>query len=83
MALDAGWDDAMLALELEDLKLADFDLSLTGFDAAEIEALLADDHTDAEPPGDGNPPDTADDVPEVPTNPVSRPGDVWAWVSIA
>jgi DNA modification methylase len=78
MALDAGWDDAMLALELEDLKLADFDLSLTGFDAAEIEALLADEHTDAEPPGDGNPPDTADDVPEVPTNPVSRPGDVWA-----
>jgi ParB-like chromosome segregation protein Spo0J len=37
----AEWDDAMLALELEDLKLADFDLSLTGFDADEIEALLA------------------------------------------
>jgi hypothetical protein len=78
MALDAGWDDAMLALELEDLKLADFDLSLTGFDADEIEALLADSHTDAEQPGDGNPPDAADDVPEVPANPVSRPGDVWA-----
>ncbi|WP_291988469.1 DNA modification methylase [Candidatus Accumulibacter sp. ACC007] len=74
----AEWDDAMLTLELEDLKLADFDLSLTGFDAGEIEALLADDHTDAEPPVDGDTPDAADDVPEVPTNPVSRLGDVWA-----
>jgi DNA modification methylase len=78
MALDAGWDDAMLALELEELKLTDFDLSLTGFDADEIEALLADEHTDAEPPVDGNPPDAADNVPEIPANPVSRPGDVWA-----
>nr|WP_248595510.1 DNA modification methylase [Candidatus Accumulibacter phosphatis] len=73
----AEWDQAMLALELEDLKLADFDLSLTGFDADEIEALLADDHTDAEQPGDGNPPDAGDDVPDVPSNPVSRTGDVW------
>ena len=78
MALDAGWDDAMLVLELEDLKLADFDLSLTGFDATEIEALLADDHADTEPPGQSDKPDTADDVPEVPANPVSRPGDVWS-----
>ncbi|HRI90360.1 MAG TPA: site-specific DNA-methyltransferase [Accumulibacter sp.] len=78
MALDAGWDDALLTLELEDLKLADFDLSLTGFDADEIDALLANSHTDAEQPGNGNPPDAADDVPEVPANPVSRPGDVWA-----
>jgi DNA modification methylase len=78
MALDAGWDDALLTLELDDLKLADFDLSLTGFDADEIDALLADSHTDAEQPGDGNPLDAADDVPEVPANPVSRPGDVWA-----
>ena len=62
----AEWDDAMLALELEDLKLADFDLSLTGFDAGEIEALLTDDQaaTDGEQTGDQ--PDAADDVPEVP-----------------
>ncbi|WP_299162457.1 site-specific DNA-methyltransferase [Accumulibacter sp.] len=79
MALDAGWDDAMLALELEDLKLANFDLSLTGFDADEIEALLTDDQaaTDGEQ-GEGDQPDAADDVPEIPANPVSRPGDVWA-----
>ncbi|MBE2259522.1 MAG: site-specific DNA-methyltransferase, partial [Rhodobacteraceae bacterium] len=76
MALDAGWDDAMLALELDDLKLADFDLSLTGFDAAEIEALLSND-ADAGEGSQQQESDAADDVPEVPANPVSRAGDVW------
>jgi len=75
----AEWDDTLLALELEDLKLAEFDLSLTGFDGAESEALLIDDHpgTDGEQ-GDGDPSDAADDVPAIPANPVSRLGDVWA-----
>ncbi len=72
----AGWDDALLALELEDLKLAEFDLVLTGFDATEIDALLVDDHP-AENESQGGQ-DEADDVPEVPANPVSRSGDVWA-----
>ena len=74
----AGWDDALLALELEDLKLAEFDLGLTGFDATEIETLLTGDHpgTDGEQTGDQ--PDAADDIPDVPANPVSRPGDLWA-----
>jgi hypothetical protein len=45
LALDAGWDDAMLALELADLSESGYDLALTGFDEAEIEALLADDVT--------------------------------------
>ncbi len=78
LAERAGWDAELLSLELEDLKLADFDLALTGFDATEIDALLTDDHDDAEHPGDKDtPPDAADDVPDVPANPVSRPGDVW------
>ena len=80
LAERAGWDAELLSLELEDLKLAEFDLALTGFDATEIEALLADEPTgtDGEQPGDRNQSDAADDVPEVPANPVSRPGDVWA-----
>ncbi|WP_291998561.1 DNA modification methylase [Candidatus Accumulibacter sp. ACC012] len=73
----AEWDDAMLALELEDLKLADFDLSLTGFDADEIEALLSND-ADGGDGGQQPESDAADDVPDVPTNPVARTGDVWA-----
>jgi len=67
----------MLALELEDLKLADFDLSLTGFDGTEIEALLSND-ADTGECGQQQQSDAADDVPDVPANPVSRPGDVWA-----
>jgi ParB-like chromosome segregation protein Spo0J len=37
----ASWDDELLALELQELSDADFDLSLTGFDPGEIDALLA------------------------------------------
>ena len=40
LALNAGWDDAMLGMEFSDLREADFDLDLTGFDADEIEAAL-------------------------------------------
>ncbi len=43
LALNAGWDDDLLALELESLKELDFDLALTGFDAGELEALFDDD----------------------------------------
>jgi ParB-like chromosome segregation protein Spo0J len=34
------WDEEMLGLELADLREADFDLDLVGFDAGEIEAAL-------------------------------------------
>jgi ParB-like chromosome segregation protein Spo0J len=40
LALNAGWDEELLGLELVDLREADFDLSLTGFDADAIEAAL-------------------------------------------
>jgi hypothetical protein len=42
LALNAGWDDEMLRLELGELSLGGFDLSLTGFGELEIKALLAD-----------------------------------------
>jgi hypothetical protein len=44
MAELAEWDQELLALELEDLRLDGFDLDLVGFDAAELEAMF-----DAEP----------------------------------
>jgi DNA modification methylase len=80
LALDAGWDDAMLALELAELSEAGFDLALTGFEDAEIEALLADNlgDSDGDQEQDADEPDAADDVPDTPTTPVSRAGDVWA-----
>jgi ParB-like chromosome segregation protein Spo0J len=40
LALNSGWDEEMLGLELADLREADFDLDLVGFDAGEIEAAL-------------------------------------------
>ena len=40
LALDAGWDDELLALELGDLQEAGFDLGLTGFTGDEIADLL-------------------------------------------
>jgi DNA modification methylase len=80
LALDAGWDDAMLALELAELSEAGFDLALTGFEDAEIEALLVDDlgDGDGDQEQDADEPDAADDVPDTPATPVSRTGDVWA-----
>ena len=45
LALNAGWDEEMLAIDLRDLRDFDFDLSLTGFESADLERLL-DDPTD-------------------------------------
>ena len=36
MALDAGWDDELLAVEMEELQNLGFDLGLTGFDEKEL-----------------------------------------------
>lgn len=41
MALDAGWDDDLLAVEMEELRNLGFDLDLTGFDESEIADLFA------------------------------------------
>jgi DNA modification methylase len=43
LALNAGWDEELLKLELGVLRDAGFDLGLTGFDAGEIDALFLDD----------------------------------------
>jgi DNA modification methylase len=71
IAENAGWDEAMLRIEMTDLQDADFDLSLTGFDADALAELMAGD----EPDGGGETDDDA--VPEVSETPISRPGDVW------
>ena len=50
LALNAGWDDEMLRVELSELTDLDFDLSLTGFSDDEIKALNFDDDAEAEMP---------------------------------
>ena len=68
LALDAGWDNDMLKIELQDLDAEGFDLSLTGFNPDEIGNFLAD-------PTEGLTDEDA--VPEVPAVPVTVEGDVW------
>jgi len=67
----ADWDEDLLRLELEELKLDDFDLALTGFDADELLEIMAGEETTTE----GNTDEDA--APEVPVRPVSKHGDVW------
>lgn len=69
LALNAGWDNEMLALELSELQGLDFDLNLTGFSAEEIAALMPVELTDGLT--------DEDEVPEVPVEPVTVQGDVW------
>lgn len=49
LALNAGWDDELLALELGDLNASGFDISVIGFDERELELILELD-TDADTP---------------------------------
>ena len=48
MALDAGWDEEMLRVEIDALKEVDFDPMLAGFDEKELAALYADEGNGAE-----------------------------------
>ena len=69
LALNAGWDNEMLALELGEIGDLGFDLDLTGFTADEIAALMPEEI----PPGLTD----EDAVPEVPVQPITVLGDVW------
>ena len=46
MALDAGWDEDILRIEIESLREQAYDLELTGFDADELLALFGDKETE-------------------------------------
>lgn len=68
----AEWNMELLAKELEDLKLADFDLSFTAFDLSECEKLM--DSLKAGAEGE-NEDDNFD--PELPEDPITQKGDLW------
>ncbi len=64
---EAEWDLALLAPEIADLSVLSFDLSLTGFDDAELDAMLRDPLAA----------DAAELAPPLPEVAVTRPGDLW------
>jgi len=69
LALNAGWDEEMLRLEISELGDLGFDLALTGFSDEDMDALFA---KDAVQEGLTDP----DDVPDL-ADPISKQGDVW------
>lgn len=72
LALNAGWDRDLLAMELQSLIDLDFDVELTGFSTAEIDFAL-DAARDAKPESD----DGLDVIPQVRGPAVTRAGDLW------
>jgi DNA modification methylase len=72
LALNAGWDEEILAEELKSLLEVDFDVELTGFTIPEIDSLV--EGLSPEEPGD--PGDDA--IPDIDDGTVRcRPGDIW------
>lgn len=69
LALNAGWDEDLLALEINELAALGFDLDVIGFSAEELDALLADEATAGET--------DADVVPAIQESAVSQLGQVW------
>ena len=69
LALNAGWDDGLLAEELKDLDDMDFDLNLLGFDEKELDELLGE--TDKEGLTD------EDDIPTLKKKTNSKLGDIY------
>lgn len=70
LALNAGWDDEMLAAELAEIEGDGFDLGLIGFNEQELAALLAEPDEGQAEPGE-------EEVPLPPAKAVTQSGDLW------
>jgi len=69
LALNADWDIQILSTELAALQETDFDLNLIGFDSDELAKLLEPEKVDGLT--------DEDEVPDLPDNPITKPGDIW------
>jgi DNA modification methylase len=69
LALNAGWDTAMLSIEMKDLEDEGFDLALLGFDDKELNALLKPEVSEGLTDEDA--------VPDVPEEPKTKVGDIY------
>ncbi len=73
LALDAGWDEEVLKIELKELINLDFDIELTGFDIPEIDMIVLDSSNENQKKTDKS--DEIDDIVNVPK--VVEPGDIY------
>jgi DNA modification methylase len=70
LALNAGWDNELLTIELNELLADNFALDILGFDVDELKNLL-----DPVKPTEGL--TDEDEVPQVPEEPKTKPGDIY------
>lgn len=70
LALNAGWDNDLLKLELQELEIEGVDLEMLGFSKEELDGLL-----NSLEPTEGL--TDEDSVPETPEEPITKPGDIW------
>jgi DNA modification methylase len=73
LALNAGWDKEILAIELETLMAldcVDFDVTITGFEVPEIDLILEEAKAASSP-------EEASPEPNFDQDPVTEPGDLW------
>jgi len=71
LALNAGWDEVALSNLIRDLDAEDFELDVLGFMAQDLERYLTGIDIDATTEADEG------ELPQVPAEPVSKPGDLW------
>ncbi len=71
IALNAGWDEEMLALEMKELEESDFNLDILGFSEDELKEL----ENFGEPQVEAK--SEEDEIPEAPVEPITKRGDVW------
>ena len=77
LALSAGWDNEMLALEIRELRELGFDVELTGLGIDEIESLFAEVNASADnPEGHDDEFDLEEAESEI-DSPISQRGDIW------
>lgn len=69
LALNAGWDNDLLRVEMEELQDLGFDMDLLGFTQDEIDLLMDPRVEDSEI--------DPDEIPDPPAEPFSQPGDMW------
>ena len=69
LALNAGWDNELLTIELNELLADGFALEILGFDPNELNALLQPEIVEGLTDEDA--------VPEIPEDPITKPGDIY------